>query len=141
MINISIQIIDRSVNSDWWKNIVSHLLCSGDKLEIRCWREETEEIKRASLYGETCIDNYEVSIKGRVTEEFLSELQSEEPADKSLYNKMTKYFTINVKNERCGFSSAHYGTEMYLERLTEADASFVKNEIGKYPESFSISVY
>ncbi len=141
MVNISIQMIDRSVNSDWWKNIVSRFFSPGDKLEIRCWREETEKIKQASLYGEPCIDNYEVSIKGRVTEEFLAELQSDEPSDKSLYNKMTKYFTINMENERCSFCSAHYGTEMYLEKLSEADASFIKNEIGKYPESFSINLY
>ena len=33
-------------------------------------------------------------------------------AFKAIYNKMTKYFTINVKSEQHKFCSAHYGTEI-----------------------------
>ena len=60
-------------------------------------KEETVDIQQASLYGNPIDDNYEVSIKGVVSEQFLSELLSENPTDKSIYNKMTKYFTRNSK--------------------------------------------
>jgi hypothetical protein len=41
----------------------------GDRLEIRCWKEETAEIQQAAFYGEPVEDHYEVSIKGIVSEE------------------------------------------------------------------------
>ncbi|MBE6813755.1 MAG: hypothetical protein E7523_12920 [Ruminococcaceae bacterium] len=124
---IGLQMIDNRKSSHWWKKLVEHFIEAGDAFEIRCWKEETDEIKQASLYGNPTEDNYEVSVKGVVTAELLAELLSEEPSDKSIYNKMTKYFTINVENERCFFCSAHYGTEMYLERVSDADISFFES--------------
>ena len=84
--------------------------------------------------------NNEVSVKGVVTAELLAELLSEEPSDKSIYNKMTKYFTINVENDKCFFCSAHYGTEMYLEKVSDADISFFESVVKQYDDFFSVSV-
>lgn len=140
MSQIQIQMIDNSVSSDWWRNLVSHFVRAGDELEIRCWKEETAEIEQASLYGELAEDKSEVSICGTVTDIFLSELLLEEPTDKDIYNKMTKYFTINIKNENCDFCSAHYGTELYIERVNEDDITFVSELINRYCDCFSIYV-
>ncbi len=74
MREISLQMLDRKISSLWWKEIVKHFIKVGDCLEIRCWKEETTEIQQASMYGNTTDDNYEVSIKGVVTEQFISEL-------------------------------------------------------------------
>lgn len=108
-------------------------------MEIRCWKEETEEIKAASRYGKPKEKRNEVSICGTVTDDLLLELSDGEPTDKSIYNKMTKYFTINVKNELCNFCSAHYGTEMYIENLCEDDICFVEDVFSQFADSFSIS--
>lgn len=78
---------------------MEHFVKVGDTFEIRCWREEAAEIGEASLYGTVVADRYEVSVKGSVTEELLGKLLTEAPADKSIYNKMTKYFTIHVRNQ------------------------------------------
>ena len=78
---------------------MEHFVKVGDAFEIRCWREEAAEIGEASLYGTAVADRYEVSVKGSVTEELLGKLLTEAPADKSIYNKMTKYFTIHVRNQ------------------------------------------
>ena len=91
MKQFGVQMIDHSVTSQWWRSIIKHFIRVGDTFEIRCWREETAEIQEASLYGTAIDDKYEVSIKGMVTKEMLEKLLTEEPADKSTYNKMTKY--------------------------------------------------
>ena len=137
---ISLQMIDKKTSSDWWRKIVEHFVNVGDAFEIRCWKEEVDEIRQTSLYGNSTEDKNEVSIKGVVTAELLAELLSEEPSDKSIYNKMTKYFTINVENERCFLCSAHYGTEMYLEKVSDADISFFESVVKQYDDFFSVSV-
>jgi len=137
---ISLQMIDKKTSSDWWRELVEHFVNVGDTFEIRCWKEELDEIRQASLYGNPTEDYNEISIKGVVTAELLAELLSDEPKDKSIYNKMTKYFTINVENEKCFLCSAHYGTEMYLERVSDADISFFESVVKQYDDCFSVSV-
>ena len=117
---------------------MEHFVKVGDAFEIRCWREEAAEIGEASLYGTAVADRYEVSVKGSVTEELLGKLLTEAPADKSIYNKMTKYFTIHVRNDLCDIWSEHYGTEMVIDIISDADTSFFEQVMGQYPGSISI---
>lgn len=139
MREISLQMTDRKVSSLWWKELVRYFVNNGDELEIRCWKEETAEVKQAVLYGSLTEENYEVSVNGRVTEQFVSELLQENPQDKSIYNKMTKYFTINVKTNQRLFCSAHYGTEIYITGADDADFAFVREVMkGFTNEEFSI---
>ena len=141
MREISVQMIDRHLASDWWKKLIKNYIKVDDILEIRCWKEELAEIQQASVYGNPIDDNYEVSIKGIVSEQFISELMSENPTDKSIYNKMTKYFTINVEREQFKFCSAHYGTEMYLIGVSDEDIAFFQNVMDKFSEEdFSIHI-
>jgi len=141
MMVISSQMIDRNITSVWWKELVKHFVQVGDKLEIRCWKEEVLEIQQATSYGNITEDNYEVSIKGIVSEALISELLSENPTDKSIYNKMTKYFTINVEHEQFKFCSAHYGTEMYLIGVSDGDIAFFQAVMKEFSEEdFSIHI-
>lgn len=137
---IGLQMTDNRMSSDWWRKIVEHFVNVGDAFEIRCWKEELDEIRQASLYGNSTEDRNEVSVKGIVSAELLAEFLSDEPSDKSIYNKMTKYFTINVENENCSFCSAHYGTEMYLERVSDDDILFFESVVNQYDDCFSVSV-
>jgi len=137
---ISLQMIDKKTSSDWWRKVVKHFVNVGDAFEIRCWKEEVDEIRQASLYGNSTEDKNEVSIKGVVTAELLTEFLSDNPSDKSIYNKMTKYLTINVENDKCFFCSAHYGTEMYLEKVSDTDISFFESVVKQYDDCFSVSV-
>ena len=133
--------IDGRVSSFWWKELVKRFVQAGDALEIRCWREETAEIRQASLYGSPTEDHCEVSVKGVVSEQLLAELLAEAPVDKSIYNKMTKYFTINAEHGQRRFCSAHYGTEMYLSGMSGDDITFFKRVMSVFSEDdFSISV-
>lgn len=117
---------------------MEHFVRVGDTFEIRCWREEVAEIEQASLYGTTIDSKYEVSIKGVMTNDLLKKLLTEEPTDKSIYNKMTKYFTIHVKNDLCDIWSEHYGTEMVIDIIADTDIEFFEEVMGQYPESFSV---
>ena len=65
---------------------------------------------------------------------------TEEPTDKSIYNKMTKYFTIHVGNDLCDIWSEHYGTEMVIDIISDADIEFFEKVMRQYPESFSIRI-
>ena len=141
MKQFGVQMIDHSVTSQWWRSIIKHFIRVGDTFEIRCWREETAEIQEASLYGTAIDDKYEVSIKGMVTKEMLEKLLTEEPADKSTYNKMTKYFTIHVANNLCDIWSEHYGTEMVIGIIADADIESFEQVMGQYPEEFSVGVF
>ncbi len=141
MREISLQMINRRISSEWWKKLVKYFVQVGDSLEIRCWKEETVEIQQASIYGNPTDDNYEVSIKGVVSESFISELLSENPTDKIIYNKMTKYFTINVEREGRKFCSAHYGTEIYLIDVSDDDIAVFQDAVKEYTEEdFSIAI-
>ena len=141
MKRFSVQMIDLSVSSQWWKELMQHFVRAGDAFEIRCWREEIAEIEEASLYGTAVEDKCEVSVKGAVTKDLLKKLLTEEPTDKSTYNKMTKYFTIHIKNDLCDIWSEHYGTEMTIEIAADTDINFFEQTIGRYPESFSVGVF
>ena len=138
MKQFGVQMIDHSVTSQWWRSIIKHFIRVGDTFEIRCWREEVAEIEQASLYGTTIDSKYEVSIKGVMTNNLLKKLLTEEPTDKSIYNKMTKYFTIHVKNDLCDIWSEHYGTEMVIDIIADTDIEFFEEVMGQYPESFSV---
>ena len=140
MKQFSVQMMDNSVSSQWWKKIMEHFVRVGDTFEIRCWREEVAEIEQASLYGTTIDSKYEVSIKGIMTNDLLKKLLTEEPTDKSIYNKMTKYFTIHVKNDLCDIWSEHYGTEMVIDIIADTDIEFFEEVMGQYPESFSVGI-
>ena len=117
-----------------------HFARAGDPFEIRCWREETSEIENASWYGVSAADSYEVSIKGVVTDGLLKEWLTEEPTDKTIYNKMTKYFTIHVENDLCNLWSEHYGTEMAIVVTAEKESVFLEQVMGQYPEAFSVGI-
>ena len=141
MKEISLQMIDKNISSSWWKKLVKYFLHEGDSLEIRCWKEEIAEIKQATAYGAPAEENYEVSVRGVVSEEFITELLTENPTDKSIYNKMTKYFTINTEHEQLKFCSAHYGTEIYLTGVSDDDISFFKDIMKEFTEDdFSIHI-
>lgn len=135
-----VQMIDESISSNWWREIIEHFVRVGDTFEIRCWKEELSEIASAAFYGSAVDDENEVSIKGCVTEKLLEELLTDEPVDKSVYNKMTKYFTVNVKNSSCNISSEHYGTEMYIEITSDKDIAFFEQVMNQYPEGFSVGI-
>ncbi len=136
---IQIKMINSSVSPDWWKDMIRHFVNVGDEMEIRCWREETAEIGQASMYGEPLKAGNEVSVKGTVTPHLLAELLTEEPTDKNIYNKMTKYFTINVNNKTRTFSSEHYGTELYISGVSD-DIAFISRVLEPYGDFFSISM-
>ncbi len=117
---IGVQMIDQRISADWWKAVMKYFAKENDKLQIRCWNEELEEIEEALKYGASHIEGNETCIDGTVNKGFLAELiHSPEPEDKSIYNKMTKYFTIRVTDGVKIIESAHYGTEMYLEIASE----------------------
>ena len=141
MKRFGVQMIDNSISSQWWKKVMEHFVRVGDPFEIRCWKEEVAEIKEASLYGVAADDNYEVSIEGVVTDNLLQKLLTEELLDKSIYNKMTKYFTIHVKNDLCDIWSEHYGTEMVIEIAYDTDIDFFEQIMEQYPGCFSIGTF
>lgn len=136
---IHVDMVDRSVSSEWWRELIRHFANVSDEMEIRCWKEETVEISRATMYGAPLEDGYEVSVKGTVTPHLLAELLAEEPTDKDIYNKMTKYFTINVYHKSRIFSSEHYGTEIYLSGADD-DVSFISKVLEPYSDCFSVGI-
>ena len=141
MKQFGVQMTDNSISSQWWKKIMGHFVRVGDAIEIRCWREEAAEIEEASSYGAAVNDGHEVSVKGIVTKDLLEKLLSEEPAEKILYNKMTNYFTIHVKNDLCDVWSEHYGTEMVITIMSDSDIEFFEQVMKQYSESFSILAF
>ncbi len=136
---IHVDVVDQSVSSEWWRELIRHFANVGDEMEIRCWKEETIEISRATMYGAPSEDGYEVSVKGTVTPHMLAELLAEEPTDKDIYNKMTKYFTINIYHKSRIFRSEHYGTEIYLSGADD-DISFISKVLEPYGDFFSVGI-
>ena len=100
---IQLQVTDDSVPSDWWKKLVRHFVKTGDPLEIRCWKEESEIIRQASLYGTAAEDGFEISVKGTVTPGLLEELLAEGQLEKGLFQQATRYFTIHTQHASLHF--------------------------------------
>ncbi len=137
---IGVQMVDGNISSDWWKKLIRYFVKENHSLQIRCWNEETHEIKQASKYGTSHIEGNETCIDGVVCSDFLNELLNEaEPKDKSLYNKMTKYFTIRATDGTHIFESSHYGTELYL-ALSSDDVLPFHDMMKPYLDRFSISI-
>ncbi|MDI3508254.1 MAG: hypothetical protein PWP48_709 [Clostridiales bacterium] len=140
MKTIQVQMLDRNINSDWWKKIIQYFAKQGDKFKIRCWNEEHEEIKKAQSYGRVSQNgsDFETSIQGIVSDNMIKEiLAMPEPQDKTIYNKMTDFFTFYVENK---ISSEHYGTELYLFNVSDDDIETFKKIMSPWWESFSISI-
>lgn len=132
--------LDNNISSNWWKEIIRYFVKPGDEFEIRCWNEENEEIKRALFYGDLFKrDKFETSIRGKVSQQMLKDLLSmPELKDKTIYNKMTIFFTIIIENKLC---SEHYGTELYLYNVSNEDLEvFIKIMI-PFWKSFSINIF
>lgn len=53
---------------------------------------------------------------------------------------MTKYFAIHVENDLCDIWSEHYGTEMIIDIIADADIEFFEQAMRQYPESFSTKI-
>ena len=126
----SIQLISRIDNNRWWKDLFIHYASMGENFEIRCWDEEIESINLISKFGtvEKSKTTKEIIITGYITNEFIDLIVKEEmPKDQNIYNKMTQFFTINIDKS---FSSAHYGTEIYIDE----DEEFAKTILDKVKE-------
>ena len=136
MKRFGIQMIDHSVSSDWWKTIIKHFFKVGVNCQIRRLIDEIVEILQALHYGTSTDEGNETSIKGVLTDKLLLELMTDNPTDKDIYNKMTKYFTINEKNELCDICSAHYGTEMYITIYSDKDILFFEQVMSKYSDDY-----
>ena len=96
----SIQLISRIDNNKWWKELFKHYVQKGKKFEIRCWNEEKESIGLISKFGtvEKSKTTKEIIISGDITNEFIELILNEEmPEDQNIYNKMTQFFTINIR--------------------------------------------
>ena len=79
--------IYRGVSSDWWKALIEHFVKAGDSVEIRCWKEEADEIACAERYGKATNAGNEVSVTAVVTDTLIKELMLEERHYEDLYNK------------------------------------------------------
>ena len=109
---IQLELIDYSLTDrTWWREVMSLLLRPGEAFELRCWREETECIRRACRLGALCPEqstDYEVSVTGVLTPEVIRALlESAGPEDA---DGSTEFFTIRSSH----ISSSHYGRELYL---------------------------
>ena len=103
----------QSTNQEW-KTLIREYLHSAKSFEIHCWTEEPEWIELALRYGEFKETDwaYGKVVSGEVTPDFVELILNQpKPADTEIYNKMTPFFSIFLDN---GFSSSHYGTEVYL---------------------------
>ena len=97
-----------------WKALLTEHLKMAKTFEIHCWNEETEWIELALQYGNLKGSDWQHGkiIAGSVTPEFASMLLDlPKPTDIEIYNKMTPFFNVFFDN---GFSSSHYGTEVYI---------------------------
>ena len=97
-----------------WKALLAEHLKTAKTFEIHCWNEETVWIELALHYGYLKESDWQHGkiIAGSVTPEVTSMLLDlPKPTDIEIYNKMTPFFNVLFDN---GFSSSHYGTEVYI---------------------------
>ncbi len=99
-----------------WKALLKQYLPTADTFEIHCWSDEGRWIKLALQYGEVKDTGWQhgTVVAGKVTDAFRAMLLGQpKPKDIEIYNKMTPFFNVFLNN---GFSSSHYGTEVYAQQ-------------------------
>ncbi len=104
---------NRYVTNDKWKELIEPHLRKSKSFEIHCWNEEAEIIRQALAFGQIKETGWQYGkvIRGEVTTAFIQYILSTgKPVDTEIYNKMTPFFSIFLDD---GFSSEHYGTELY----------------------------
>jgi hypothetical protein len=97
-----------------WRVVMERKAQGAENFEIHCWDQDEEGMELALRYGVYKDVNWPNGkvITGQVTEEFIHMLTHQpKPESNDLYDKMTPFFSIFFDN---GFSSEHYGTEMYV---------------------------
>ena len=97
-----------------WRVVMERKAQGAENFEIHCWDQDEEGMELALQYGVYKDVNWPNGkvITGQVTEEFIHMLTHQpKPESNDLYDKMTPFFSIFFDN---GFSSEHYGTEMYV---------------------------
>jgi len=102
-----------------WKELLRQYLPTADTFEIHCWSDEGQWIELALRYGREKPGEWQhgAVIEGPVTDAFRAMLLGlPKPKDTELYNKMTPFFNVFLNN---GFSSSHYGTEVYAAQEEE----------------------
>ena len=110
MRTISVEWIDDPVDNQCWKQVMQLFLKPGRAFEIRCWKEEQEIVKEILRYGLLSVPDcteYEVSVRGSLTDPIIQNLLHA----KNKVDQMTPFFTINIENR---VSSSHYGKEIYF---------------------------
>lgn len=99
-----------------WRKILEAELPLARKFEIHCWSDEPECIELALQFGKIKDSLWGGGsvIEGKVTPQFAAWLLNlPKPLDTEIYNKMTAFFSIFLDS---GFSSEHYGTELYKQQ-------------------------
>ena len=98
-----------------WKDLIREQLSSAKSFEIHCWADESEWIELALRYGQLKETDwaYGKVVIGEVTPDFATMILDlpKPPGNEMERNRMTPFFSIFLDN---GFSSEHYGTEVYL---------------------------
>jgi len=100
-------------DNEKWKALLGEYLASAKTFEIHCWSDEPQWIELALRFGAVKDTGWRhgTVVEGQVTEAFTAMLLGQpKPKDIGIYNKMTPFFSIFLDN---GFSSSHYGTEVY----------------------------
>lgn len=141
MTHVDLQLITYLPDNAWWRSLIQEFAQLDSPFEIRCFREQTAEITEALRYGmiQDSDNGGEVTIKGQVTEAFLSHLiHTEKPCETDIHNKMTKFFMLNLGHTFC---SSHYGTEIGIFNLSKSKVQAFERIILPVRSSFSILVY
>lgn len=140
MWNIQIQLLDHSMDSQWWKDLIHLFSAKGHTLGIRCWNEEQSEIAMAAALSNSIpqIEGFETFVAGKASPEVIDKLAAlPEPQDKQNCNRMTPFFTVNIPPH---FYSEHYGTEVFLFSLTFEETKQVKRIMAPFCQSFRVDV-
>jgi hypothetical protein len=105
---------DSVCDNQWWKRLFELYAKPGLYFEIHCWADEADALLSAARYGDVaCFGMPDIKIVHGILNERLirSFLREAKPSDRSCYNRMVLYFTVQIGSS---FSSEKYGTEILL---------------------------
>lgn len=112
---------------NYWIALIKHFVTKSDTIEIHCWNEETEIIGEiTSLFTgefEMVIEEKLTFFKGTISPSLVDYL-----LNKSVNNNgELKWFTINLERFMLPvFHSGHWGTELFIPKITKEDTAFIK---------------
>lgn len=143
MKNYHLQLLERPNRAHFWQELIERFTHEGEEFELRLWEDERDCLNPLLPYLASIpnTETTETVYRGVLTATTKALLFAAEVGDADGFVKLTPFFTLIFFSEAVVLSSEHYGTELILQNLNDAQDAALWQLLEPISDCFSILVY